>query len=214
MAKRVSIVWIDGHNEFRAVTASERKAMLADPSIVVSDCVLQRDTEEALLRGEWLGSNPLPRDLCKKGTEHGHQTALFCWAAAVSNSGIIPELSLMYAVPNGGSRGADRFEAAKTGAMLKAEGVRKGVPDLFLPVPVDATSVRCTVLGDVIAHDARCVVENRSIAGLYVEMKIEGGVVSEAQAEMIAKLKRQGYAVGVCYSWQEAASLIRTYFGR
>ena len=214
MAKRTKLVWLLERNEYRAVDNAGYKQLLADDSVSVYDVEVETDINEATLRGEWLGSNPLPRDLCKKGTEHGHQTALFCWAAAVANSGIAPEMALMYAVPNGGSRGSDRFEAAKTGAMMRAEGVRKGVPDLFLPVPVDATLARCKALGDAIAHDAWSIVENRSIAGLYIEMKIEGGVVSEAQADMIAKLKQQGYAVGVCYSWLEAASLIRTYMHR
>jgi hypothetical protein len=59
--------------------------------------------------------------------EHGHQTALFMKASQFATR--YPELRLMFAIPNGGSR--DKREAAN----LKAEGVKSGVPDVFLPVP-------------------------------------------------------------------------------
>lgn len=60
-------------------------------------------------------------------TEHEEQKALIEWSAWMSNAR--PELSLMFAVPNGG----DRHPAVA--AKLKAEGVKAGVPDIFLPVP-------------------------------------------------------------------------------
>lgn len=65
-----------------------------------------------------------PEQLCRSGSEDGHQLALFCWAAS---SGI-PELKRMFHIPNGGSRHI--AEASK----LKAMGVKSGVPDIFLPI--------------------------------------------------------------------------------
>ena len=59
--------------------------------------------------------------------EAEHQAALFRWASLVSLR--LPELRLLFAVPNGGHR--HRAVAAR----LKDEGVKAGVPDLFLPVP-------------------------------------------------------------------------------
>lgn len=65
-----------------------------------------------------------PEQLCRSGSEDGHQLALFCWAAT---SGIL-ELKWLFHIPNGGSRHI--AEASK----LKAMGVKAGVPDLFLPI--------------------------------------------------------------------------------
>jgi hypothetical protein len=42
----------------------------------------------------------------------------------------IPECRWLHANPNGGNR------SAVTGARLKAEGVKRGIPDLFLPFPI------------------------------------------------------------------------------
>lgn len=70
-------------------------------------------------------SKPItPEQLCRSGSEDGHQLALFCFAAS---SGI-PELRWLFHIPNGGSRHI--AEAGK----LKAMGVKSGVPDIFLPI--------------------------------------------------------------------------------
>lgn len=62
--------------------------------------------------------------------ECDEQMYLFNWVAFARNT--IPEVDMLFHVPNGGSR--DRREAAR----LKAQGVRAGVPDLCLPVPSGA----------------------------------------------------------------------------
>lgn len=115
-------------------------------------------------------------------TEHDEQVALIQWARAQSAG--IPELAMLLAIPNGGAR--HKVVAAK----LRAEGVRAGVPDLFLPVP------------------------RGSHHGLWVELKrIKGGVISEAQAGWIADLQLQGYAVEVCKGWVAAKDTIIDYLG-
>ena len=59
-----------------------------------------------------------------KASEHQEQVALFRWAEfAIARW---PELALMYAIPNGGHR----HKAVAAG--LKAEGVKRGVPDVCL----------------------------------------------------------------------------------
>ena len=58
--------------------------------------------------------------------EHREQVKLFAWAEWERIDR--PELGLLFAVPNGGRRDA------VTGARLKAEGVKAGVPDVWLPV--------------------------------------------------------------------------------
>ena len=74
-----------------------------------------------------------PEGLAAAGTEHAHQKAIFCWAA--NNFNKWPELQLMFAIPNGGTRGDDKKSRTIRGGKLKAEGVKAGVPDIFLPVP-------------------------------------------------------------------------------
>ena len=116
-------------------------------------------------------------------TEHQEQCALFEWAAW--QEGIWPELRLLHAIPNGGKRDI------RTAAMLKAEGVKPGVPDVCLPVP----------RGD--KH------------GLYIEMKRrKGGTVSAEQLKWLDELMRQGYECHVCRGCEEARQRIMEYLKR
>jgi len=115
-------------------------------------------------------------------TENREQATLLSWATM--QTGKYPELSLLFHIPNGGHRNA--AEAAR----FKAEGVKAGVPDLFLPVA------------------------RQGKHGLWIEMKRrEGGRVSEHQSEWIEQLREQGYAVEVCCGWEEASALLVTYLG-
>lgn len=117
-----------------------------------------------------------------KRTEHQEQAALFRVAGLHEKKW--PELAQMFAVPNGGQR------HIAVAAKLKAEGVKAGVPDIFLPAPRGA------------AH------------GLFIELKAKGGRVSDAQRAMLAALARQGYACLVCYGWEEAWREIQAYLAR
>ena len=92
-----------------------------------------------------------------------------------------PELKLLYHIPNGGSR--NRIEAAH----LKQQGVKAGVPDLCLPVPA------------------------RSFHGLYIEMKFGKNKPTEKQTEWLEALNAQGYAVSVCYGWEQAQKVLCWY---
>lgn len=113
--------------------------------------------------------------------EAAEQTWLFQWAAQMAEYKW-PELDLMYHIPNGGSR--NRIEAAR----LKAQGVKPGIPDVFLPVP------------------------KNGYHGLYIEMKRQyGGALSEEQKDKIPKLRNQGYRVEVCKGFQQAADVIEAY---
>lgn len=113
-------------------------------------------------------------------TEAQEQTLLFEWIQYSSSK--YPELRLCYHCPNGGSRNA--IEAAR----LKAQGVKAGVPDIFLP----------------------CA--RGEWHGLYIELKRrKGGRVSEEQREMIRLLIEQKYKAVVCYGWEEAKTVIVEY---
>lgn len=110
-------------------------------------------------------------------TEHQEQVLLIKWFDLQYRGRIV-----LFAIPNGGQR---NLLVAKK---MKAEGVRAGVPDLFLAVP------------------------NKDYAGLFIEMKKEkGGVVSEYQKIMLSRLEQAGYKCSVCKGFEEAKAEIEEY---
>lgn len=115
----------------------------------------------------------------RRDGEHAEQAALFRWAEFARAR--LPELALLYAVPNGGHR------HKATAVRLKAEGVKRGVPDLCLPVARAG------------AH------------GLYIELKTERGKATPEQLGWIRALRRQGYVAEVCHGWESARSMIEHY---
>lgn len=120
----------------------------------------------------------------RRDTEHREQAALFEWAAYQRRQR--PELSVLFAIPNGGHR------SKAAGARLKAEGVRAGIPDVCLPV-------------------ARCGAAGERYGCLWIEMKSRTGRLSPAQAEMRRLLVSFGGAYALCRSWLEAAEAICAY---
>lgn len=127
-----------------------------------------------------------PERLAASGTEHGEQTALMQWT--VIDGRIYQDLDLLHAIPNGGDR------TPSVAANLKAEGVKSGVPDLCLPVPIG------------------------QYAGLYIEMKRKTGYGktrgdrSEKQVDWHKRLVKQRYCVVTCYGWIAAARAIQDYY--
>lgn len=112
-------------------------------------------------------------------SESVEQINLFRWAACAS--GAMPELKLLYHIPNGGKRDIT------TAKRLKAEGVKAGVPDLCLPVPRGAYH------------------------GLYIEMKTGKNKTTENQDCWLSCLREQRYCVAVCYGWEAASNVLTQY---
>lgn len=122
---------------------------------------------------EFIDASPIP-------TESAEQQMLFQWARM--QSGKYPELTLLYHIPNEGKR------SHKTGARMKAEGLKTGVPDICLPVARGG-------------HH-----------GLYIELKrVKNSRVTVAQMAWIEALTRQGYVAAVCRGADEAIELITRY---
>jgi hypothetical protein len=114
--------------------------------------------------------------------EHEHQKALFIWwELEAGRRGINPRL--MWATPNGG------FRHIGTARRLKAEGVKAGVPDVFLAIP------------------------SKGYHGLFIELKAPKGRVSPEQGEMVSILLLSGYQCRVCYGWDDARGVIENYLG-
>ena len=112
--------------------------------------------------------------------EDDEQKALFQWANMAACK--LPELSALFAIPNGG------YRLKSTAAKLKATGVKAGVPDIFLAVA------------------------RGGYHGLFVEMKRQDrGTVSKAQKEWIERLTEQGYLAIVCHGWVKAREAIVMY---
>jgi len=123
--------------------------------------------------------------MTRKNIEHEHQVALFQLAEMHLND--MPELELMYAIPNGDKRS---ISVAKR---LKAEGVKKGIPDICLPIA------------------------RHGYHALYIEMKRPAspgkakGRVSFEQKHMASLLEVADNRVVVCYGWEEAWNEILWY---
>lgn len=108
---------------------------------------------------EHLGKQRKPKKVT--ASEHQEQCKVIDWKWL--NMGRYPELINLFAIPNGGARDAI------TGALLKAEGVLAGVPDLFLG---------CARGG---------------YHGLFIELKrIGGSKPEEHQLKVMNDLRKQG----------------------
>ena len=84
----------------------------------------------------------------------------------------------IFAIPNGG------YRSRATAARLKAEGVARGVPDLFVP-----------------AHN------------LWIEMKrVKGGRLSPDQRDWIKYLEGLGNTCLVCFGADDAKAQIDAFF--
>jgi len=75
------------------------------------------------------------------------------------------------------------------GRLLKRMGVKKGVADLFIALPVNGKH------------------------GLWLEIKSHGGKPSQEQKVFIARMIRQGYEGSIVYGLEEAKEAILQYLG-
>ena len=112
--------------------------------------------------------------------ETTEQIKLISWAKSIED--FVPELKLLFHVPNEGLR--------RNGNLLKAMGMKKGVPDLFLPV-----------------------IRNGYV-GLAIEMKYGDNVPTKEQRAYMSLLEEYGWKVNVCYSYEQAREIIRHYLAR
>jgi hypothetical protein len=130
-----------------------------------------------------------PEMLARCGTEHGHQCAVFCWAN--DHKETWPELESMFAIPNGGLR------SKVTASRLKAEGVKSGVSDIFLPV---------------IRRKPNFIGSNYCYHGLFIEMKIpKGGRIEPEQIIFQGLMRERGYKAEICKGWIEAVQTLQDY---
>jgi len=96
--------------------------------------------------------------------------------------GQYPELSLLHAIGNGNAS-----RNAIQGARMRREGILAGVSDIMLPV------------------------SRKGQHGLYIELKIKGGRLSDSQKWWQCKTTEQGYLAKVAFGWIEAKGIIEGY---
>lgn len=115
----------------------------------------------------------------RRKSEYEEQRAVIQWAEVMQ--GRHPELALLLHIPNEGKRSFRQMQA------LKSIGLRKGVPDLLLPVA------------------------RKGYHGLWIELKACKGRVSDSQREWIEALRKQGYGATVCYGAESAIECLKWY---
>ena len=114
-------------------------------------------------------------------SERQHQQAVMKWAMQTSIRERWPELALLHHIKNETTGGAAEVAADK------AMGVKKGVPDLCLPVA------------------------RGGFHGLYIEMKTPSGRASDAQRWWVTRLTEQGYRAVVCHGYDAAVAELCWY---
>lgn len=114
-----------------------------------------------------------------KRYEFQEQIVIFQWADLYKC--VFPQLKLLFHVPNGG------YRDKKTAAGLKRQGVKKGVPDICLPVA------------------------KGNYHGLFIELKVDGKKPSEVQCEWISALSQEGFKAVSCNGAEEAICTIINY---
>lgn len=110
-------------------------------------------------------------------SEHDHQVAVIKWFDLQYKE----HRGRLFAIANGGQR------HVRVAQKLKAEGVRRGVPDMFLPVPM------------------------KDWCGLFVELKREKGWPTAEQEDWIDYLNSMGYCAVICRGFDEAKEAITRY---
>lgn len=115
-------------------------------------------------------------------TEQAEQIALIEWIDWITPRE--PRLLLLFHPANGEKRDA------RTGALLKRMGVRKGIPDIIFPQP------------------------SREYLGLAIELKVGKNKLTDEQRIYLERLRAVGWYTDVCYSWGVAAARICWYLER
>ena len=117
--------------------------------------------------------------------EADEQARVIEWAhcAYRTRSDLYPLLRRLHCSLNG-------VKLSKTQAgIAKEQGMLRGVPDLFLPVP------------------------RGNYAGLYIEMKHGDNKPTPEQARFLQESVDVGYQAAVCWSAAEAIAVIQVYYG-
>ena len=123
-----------------------------------------------------------PRTKRNAQPEAIEQAKVIAWAKENENNYLF--LWLLHSSLNG-----VKLSKAQAGKALK-QGMKKGVPDLFLPV------------------------KQGGFSGLYIEMKSAKGRISSEQSKFLKAASDFGYACFICYSAVDAIDKIKGYYNQ
>lgn len=115
----------------------------------------------------------------RKGSEYQEQCAIFRWAKMQERTW--PELALLNASLNGVKLNIGQAVKAK------AQGMRAGYPDMFLPV------------------------KRGPFSGLFIELKYGKNKATAEQEWWLQALANQGFSCCVCWGADQAIEAIRKY---
>lgn len=149
-----------------------------------------------------------------EATEHQIQCAIVEWARKTPINNTYGKIGdYLIAIPNGGKREKIKNNKGKyfslQGKMLKNEGVKRGVPDLFLAWCVKKPDY------DLEVENGNVHIVNKTFScGLWIEVKKKGGKLSNFQEKFINLIKFVGhFDVIVVYTPEEGIQAIKDYLG-
>jgi hypothetical protein len=116
-------------------------------------------------------------------TEHQIQSAYF--DILKLNEQYFPELKYIFAIPNGGKR------TIGVAVKMKKEGVKKGVPDIFIPLTEKNNYMPSS--------------------GLWIETKTEIGKQSPEQKDFMNFLMTQNYKYALCRNTESMVRITELY---
>lgn len=128
-----------------------------------------------------------PRTPSLEPTEHQEQSALCSWWHLYATTRGM-DYRLLMSIPNAQLLMGHTKNPAAFMSYLRAEGFRKGAPDMLFAVP------------------------RGKYHGLFIELKrAASGVVSDEQKDMLRILSAAGYMCMVCYGAEDAKKVIVDY---
>ena len=129
--------------------------------------------------GKFTGSRTVENGKVVMGSEPEEQMMIFRWEAHEEVN--IPELRLLFHIPNEGKRGTSGVRNAKL------QGIKSGVPDMCLPVA------------------------RGGYHGLYIELKVGKNKMDTKQKRWISDLEKQGYKAVCLHGSSAVIECIKEY---
>ena len=112
-----------------------------------------------------------------------------------------PLLRRIFHVPNEGYSGV---KGRVKGQKRHREGVRPGIFDIFVDVPI----MKAVTRTGTSPSRYLCI-----CPGLRIELKAPGGKISDAQTDWLNYYREAGYRAEICFSWEDAWNIICDYLG-
>lgn len=118
----------------------------------------------------------------RRNREEQEQTMFFDYCRLRSQQADAkPHYDLVYAIPN------ERKASVARHIALRRAGLKKGIPDICVPIPNDKYS------------------------SLYIEMKVKPNRATPEQMTLLKKLNGVGHYAVICWSGEDAINILENY---